>query len=122
MADEEVDEEEAAIRAIDDPNRAGPEAPPLCPRCRRGDVFWTSDNRDCPLCIRGGRSGSFVICEACAKEAAVCAFDCLPLDGTSEDAVPWLLEVVAAARRENEAAQFRKPRGAGRYSEKKSGG
>jgi hypothetical protein len=106
VADEEVDEEEAAIRAIDDADE-GPEAPPLCPRCRRRQhVFWTSDSRDCPLCNRGGRSGSWVICEACAKEAAVCVFDCLPLDGTSDDAVPWLAEVVATARRAREQEQF----------------
>jgi hypothetical protein len=107
VADEEVDEEEAAIRAIDDPNRQGPEAPPLCSRCqRRQHVFWTDDSRDCPLCKRGRRSGSWVICEDCAKEAAVCVFDCLPLDGTSDDPVPWLAEVVDAARRAREQEQF----------------
>ncbi len=119
MADEEMDEEEAAIRAIDDTDDEGPEAPPLCPGCRRRDhVFWTSDDRECPLCTRRGRSGSWVICDACANEAAVCVFDGLPLDGTSDDPVPWLAEVVADARRENEAAQFGRPRGAGRYSKK----
>lgn len=81
--------------------------PPLCPGClEREHIFWTSDNMPCPLCKRGGRSGSWLICDACAKEAAVCVFDAAPLDGSSDQAVPWLVEVVAAARRERVEAQF----------------
>lgn len=107
------DEEEEAIRGIDEDGE-GPDVPPLCPRCRgREYVFWTSDNKACPLCTSGGRSGSWVICDVCAAEAEVCVFDAAPLDGSSQEAVPWLSEVVAVARREREEGQFGKRRGTG---------
>lgn len=113
-----VDDEAEAIRAIGQPGGEGPELPPLCPRCRRRDMFWTSDNQACPLCDHKGRSGSWLICPTCAEEAQVCVYDAAPLDGSSEQAVPWLAEVVAVARRAREEAQFGKPRphGKGRYT------
>lgn len=110
------DDEAEAIRDIDRADRVRRDVPPLCPRCQREQVFWTSDNRDCPLCEQRGRSGSWVICGTCAEEAGVCVFDAAPLDGSSEEAVPWLAEIVAAARRERQEAMFSRPRGTGRYS------
>lgn len=67
-----VDEEDEAARALDQQDGQGPEVPPLCPQHRQGDVFWTDDDQACPLCERRGRSGSWVICAACAEEAGVC--------------------------------------------------
>ena len=107
------------MRALDQQDGEGPEVPPLCPQHRQGDVFWTSDNHACPLCDRKGRSGSWVICPACAEEAGVCVYDATPLDGSSEAPVPWLGEVVAVARRAREEAHFGKPRGPGRYSDRR---
>lgn len=108
--------EAAAMRVGGRAGSGQSDVPPLCPSCRHQQVFWTSDNKDCPLCERRGRSGSWVICAACAEEAGVCVFDAGPLDGSSEDPVPWLAEVVAAAQRERAEAQFTRPRGTGRYS------
>ena len=110
-----VDEEDQAIRGFDQQDD-GPDVPPLCPRCRRRDVFWTSDNKFSPLCERDRRSGSWLICDACANEAQVCVNDAAPLDGSSEEPVPWLAEVAAVARREREEAQFGRSRGPGRHS------
>ena len=110
------DDEAKAIRAIGRDDRLRRDVPPLCPRCQRGQVFWTSDNKDCPLCERRGRSGSWVICDTCAEEAGVCVFDAAPVDGSSEEAVPWLEEVIAAARRERQEGMLSRPRGTGRYS------
>jgi hypothetical protein len=103
-------DEDEAIAALDGADGEGPQVPPLCPRCRRREhVYWTSDNNACPLCERGGRSGSWLICDACAEEAAVCVYDAAPLDGSSDEPPPWLVEVAAAARREREQAQFGSP-------------
>jgi hypothetical protein len=112
----EVVGEAAAVRAVGEAGRDRRSAPPLCAGClQRDHVFWNDDNRDCPLCDRRGRSGSWVVCAACAQEAGVCVLDAVPVDGSSEEPVPWLAEVVAGARRD-EGERAGRPRGTGRYS------
>lgn len=110
-------DETTAITKTDDAH--GQHPIPLCAGCRGDDLFWTGDRQPCPLCTRGVRSGSWLICDECAVDAGVCVMDCVPIDGSSTEALPWLADLVRAERLGRES-KHRVPRGPGRYSKSRN--